>query len=50
MAGVRSRKSYKMLLEKLDILLVPCQYIFSVIIFFCEYSGEIIRLAGQYVL
>jgi len=33
MTVVGSRNSYKRLLQKLDTLLVPCQYIFSVIIF-----------------
>jgi len=43
MADIGSRSSCKRLFQKLDILPVPCQYIFSLIIFVAN-NGEIFRL------
>jgi hypothetical protein len=40
MAGVRSRCSHRGLFKKLDILPVPCQYIFSLMIFVVDNLGS----------
>jgi hypothetical protein len=41
MAGVESRSSCGKLFQKLDILPVPCQYIFSLIIFVTDNLGKL---------